>query len=191
MKSTSKQHYNVFQNVGWMIGNAWRSCKSVLWMCVLAAALTVGVNLVQLFIAPQILSKVEQQAPLPELLCTIGVFSLALFLVLGLQAYLNQNTLYGRVAIRTNILGELAYKVNTTSFPNTMDTAALDLLNKADRALSSNDQAGEYIWTTLTNLLTNIAGFVLYLLLMQNLDPVLLAVVLATTPDQRLVYHLH
>ena len=84
MKQTSKQHYNVFQNVGWMIGNAWRSCKSVLWMCVLAAALTVGVNLVQLFIAPQILSRVEQQAPLPELLSTIGVFSLALFLVLGL-----------------------------------------------------------------------------------------------------------
>ena len=81
MKQTSKQHYNVFQNVGWMIGNARRSCKSVLWMCVLAAALTVGVNLVQLFIAPQILSRVEQQAPLPELLGTIGVFSLALSLL--------------------------------------------------------------------------------------------------------------
>ena len=181
MKQTSKQHYNVFQNVGWMIGNAWRSCKSVLWMCVLAAALTVGVNLVQLFIAPQILSRVEQQAPLPELLGTIGVFSLALFLVLGLQAYVDQNTIFGRIEVRTGILNQIGYKTNTTSFSNTLDTAVLDLRDKANRAVQQNSMAGEHIWTTLTNLLANAAGFVLYLLLMQNLDPVLLAVVLATT----------
>lgn len=181
MKQTSKQHYNVFQNVGWMIGNAWRSCKSVLWMCVLAATLTVGVNLVQLFIAPQILSRVEQQAPLPELLGTIGVFSLALFLVLGLQAYVDQNTIFGRIEVRTGILNQIGYKTNTTSFSNTLDTAVLDLRDKANRAVQQNSMAGEHIWTTLTNLLANVAGFVLYLLLMQNLDPVLLAVVLATT----------
>lgn len=181
MKQTSKQHYNVFQNVGWMIGNAWRSCKSVLWMCVLAATLTVGVNLVQLFIAPQILSRVEQQAPLPELLSTIGVFSLALFLVLGLQAYVDQNTIFGRIEVRTGILNQIGYKTNTTSFSNTLDTAVLDLRDKANRAVQQNSMAGEHIWTTLTNLLANIAGFVLYLLLMQNLDPVLLAVVMATT----------
>ena len=178
MKQTSKQHYNVFQNVGWMIGNAWRSCKSVLWMCVLAAALTVGVNLVQLFIAPQILSRVEKQAPLPELLGTIGVFSLALFLVLGLQAYVDQNTIFGRIEVRTGILNQIGYKTNTTSFSNTLDTAVLDLRDKANRAVQQNSMAGEHIWTTLTNLLANAAGFVLYLLLMQNLDPVLLAVVL-------------
>ena len=181
MKQTSKQHYNVFQNVGWMIGNAWRSCKSVLWMCVLAATLTVGVNLVQLFIAPQILSRVEQQAPLPELLGTIGVFSLALFLVLGLQAYVDQNTIFGRIEVRTGLLNQIGYKTNTTSFSNTLDTAVLDLRDKANRAVQQNSMAGEHIWTTLTNLLANVAGFVLYLLLMQNLDPVLLAVVLATT----------
>lgn len=139
MKQTSKQHYNVFQNVGWMIGNAWRSCKSVLALCVLAAALTVGVNMVQLFIAPQILSKVEQHAPLPELVSTIGVFSLALFLVLGLQAYINQNTLYGRVQVRSYILGKLSLKSASTSFCNTLDTAVLDLRDKAYRSVSSND----------------------------------------------------
>lgn len=126
----------------------------------------------QLFIAPQILSRVEQQAPLPELLGTIGVFSLALFLVLGLQAYVDQNTIFGRIEVRTGILNQIGYKTNTTSFSNTLDTAVLDLRDKANRAVQQNSMAGEHIWTTLTNLLANAAGFVLYLLLMQNLDPV-------------------
>ena len=181
MKQLSKPKYHTVQNIVWMIGNAWRSCKSVLALCVLAAALTVGVNMVQLFIAPQILSKVEQHAPLPELVSTIGVFSLALFLVLGLQAYVNQNTLYGRVQVRSYILGKLSLKSASTSFCNTLDTAVLDLRDKAHRSVSSNNQAGEHIWTTLTNLLANLSGFVLYLILMQNLDPLLLAVVAVTT----------
>lgn len=76
----------MWQNIGWMIGLAWRGCKSVLVLCLITTALAVGVNITQLFIAPKILEKVEQTVPLSELLLTIGVFSLALFLLLALSA---------------------------------------------------------------------------------------------------------
>ena len=142
--------------------------------------MTVGVNLVQLFIAPQILSRVEQQVPLPELLAPSRLFAGAVSGA-GAAAYVDQNTIFGRIEVRTGLLNQIGYKTNTTSFSNTLDTAVLDLRTRPTVRCAANSMAGEHIWTTLTNLLANIAGFVLYLLLMQNLDPVLLAVVLATT----------
>lgn len=64
----NKPKYNMWQNIGWMIGLAWRGCKSVLVLCLITTALAVGVNITQLFIAPKILEKVEQTVPLSELL---------------------------------------------------------------------------------------------------------------------------
>ena len=45
MKRKSK--YTMTQNIAWMIGNAWRICKSVLTLCVLCAAAAVAVNLTE------------------------------------------------------------------------------------------------------------------------------------------------
>lgn len=41
-----------------MVDTAWQSVPSVLWLCILSAAVTVSINLVQLFIAPMVLQKV-------------------------------------------------------------------------------------------------------------------------------------
>lgn len=60
MKGKSKQGYSVSRNVRWMIQNTWKNQKSVLWLCLILATLGVGLNLVQLFIAPEILGKVER-----------------------------------------------------------------------------------------------------------------------------------
>lgn len=95
MKTKSK--YTMTKNIAWMIGNAWRTCKSVLTLCVLCAAAAVAVNLTELFVAPQILSKVEQAAPVAELIGTILLFTVLLFLAKGLKSYLALNTLYARV----------------------------------------------------------------------------------------------
>ena len=66
MKEKNKPKYNVWQNICFMVGMAWRHVKSVLWLALAYAALCVGLNLAQLFIAPMALAKVEQAAPLPE-----------------------------------------------------------------------------------------------------------------------------
>ena len=60
MERKTKQGYSVSKNVGWMIQNAWKNEKSVIWFCLLLAFLGVLLNLVQLFIAPEILGKVEE-----------------------------------------------------------------------------------------------------------------------------------
>ena len=89
-KERIKPKYNILQNVGWMCRYAWSGHKNVLATVFLGAAIAVGINLAQLYIAPVILDKVEQTSPLSELLLAIVFFALALFLLTFLQAYLEE-----------------------------------------------------------------------------------------------------
>ncbi len=164
-----------------MLHRAWRDQKSVLVLCVFFALLEVSINLTQLLIAPSILNKVETAAPLTSLLGTIGGFAFALLLLSGLREYTNRNLLYGRVHIRCNILADLNEKGCTTSYPNSQDSNVRQLSDRAAQPCYSNQGAAESFWTVLSTLITSIAGFLIYLSLLSNLDPVLLVVVLLTT----------
>lgn len=67
MKETKqKPAYSVWQNVRFMVGQAWHSRKSVLWLCLASAGLALALNLAQLLIAPMVLARVEQHAPLAQ-----------------------------------------------------------------------------------------------------------------------------
>ena len=164
-----------------MLQTAWQTQKSVIVLCLLPALLNVGIQLTELLIAPTILQKVEVHAPLPTLLTTIFIFTVVLLLLKSLQAYIDPNLLFGRINVRTALLIKLAEKKTTTSFPNTEDTERNRIREKAENTLNSNSSAGEAIWNTLTGLLTNVLGFILYLLLLSSLHPVLLCIVLTTS----------
>lgn len=176
----TKPKYSTVQNIWWMIKNAWEIKKSVLLLCILFSIFSIGINLTQLFIAPEILSKVEQQVPLSELLETILFFSVILFLLLGGKAYITQNTMYGRSTIRTHLVDLCAYKTNTTSYPNTLDTKILKMREAANKALFANASAGEHIWTTLCNLIINSTCFAIYFLLLSQLNIFMIAIILIT-----------
>ena len=180
-ETKTKAKYSSVENVGWMIANAWRECKSVLLICVIIAVVSVALNLTELFIAPQILQKVENRAEVSSLLLTIAIFAGSLFLLLGLKQYFMDNSLYGRIAVRKAIIVKINEKTNTTSYPNMLDAKIQSLRNKADDATEGNSEASEHIWTTLTTLLTNLIGFIVYLTLLSNLSGILMLVVIAST----------
>lgn len=181
MKKGKKTPYNLWQNTGFMLAQAWRKYPSVIFLCIALAATTAAQTVTELLIAPMVLQKVETAAPLKELLLTIGGFSLALLVLSGLKQYLDTNTLFGRVSVRTEILRQLGMKLAQTSYPNLMDVKFNDLENKAAMACDSNDKATEYIWTTWTVILTAVLGFVVYLAVLSGLHPLLLLVIIVTT----------
>ncbi len=180
MNGKEKPKYNVWQNVGFMIRMAWRHVRSVIWMIFVSVGLTLGINIAQLFIAPVVLGKVEQKAPLSELLGTILFFTLVLIILNGILGYVNENTLYGRIEVRTAIVMDINDKACTTSYPNSGDPGILKLQEKAMMACGSNDMATEHIWTTLSLLLVNIAGFGAYLLLLARTELLLILAVTLT-----------
>lgn len=180
-RERKKPAYNLWQNSAYMVGKAWGTYRSVLFYGLALTTVMVLSNLAQLFIAPVILKKVESAVPLPELLWIIAGFSGVIIILSGLSAYINKNTLFGRVALRGRINEEIAYKHMTTSYPNTEDTAVLKKLEKAKRTTSNNSDAAEAVWNTLFSLLRNLAGFLIYLLLLSGLDPVLMVIVVVTS----------
>ena len=175
-----KRKYNVVQNVGWMVKIAWRTRKQVLLFCVLTAVLEILYNLAQLYIAPEILRCVESHAAMGSLLGTILFFTAVLFLILGVKDYIKENTMFPRVDVRSAIIGMISYKSNTTSFPNTLDADYIKLRDKSYMACDNNREATELIWQTITLLLQNIGGFLIYLTILSYLNWTLLAVVVAT-----------
>lgn len=181
MEKNKKVKYNMWQNTGFMLANAWRVCKSVIFLCMALAMVTAGMTVVELLIAPAVLQKVESGARLWELLFTIGVFSVVLLLLAGLRAYIDTNSLFGRIAVRTDIIKQIGNKLASTSYPNILDTDFISLENKAAQACSSNQEPTEAIWATWTEILINVIGFVVYLALLSGLNPMLMVVVIATT----------
>ena len=163
MDPTKKPTYNMWQNTAFMLGNAWRSYKSVPFLCVGIAVSAAGGTIAQLLLAPAVLEQVETHAPLETLVGVILAFGAVLFALYGLNAYLKENAMYGRVAVRTGLLMQLDHKIADTSFPNLLDTDFLKSFQKAINICSGNSESTEAIWTTLTDLLTNLIGFAVYL----------------------------
>ena len=180
MKTKEKPKYNIVQNVTWMIKLAWKVRKRVLLFCVLAALVEVLYNLAQLYIAPQILRLVEQRASMGELLLTIVFFTAALFLTLGTKAYFEACIEYPRIDVRSAIIGMVARKANTTSFVNTIDPDYIKLRGKAHSNCDTNRAATEYIWQSLTNLMKNVGGFLVYLTILSHLNGLLMTVIILT-----------
>lgn len=108
MKTETKSKYNVLQNIQWMVKLAWKHGRRVLVCCIATASLEVAFQLVQLYIAPEVLARVERSVPLRELLAAIGAFSAALFLVQGVKQYVSENTLFPRIDVRSAIIGMIA-----------------------------------------------------------------------------------
>ncbi len=180
MKKKDKPKYNVLQNVRWMCQLAWENRKRVLLFCVLAASLDVLLNLLELYIAPEVLARVQERAPIGALLGTIGVFTAALFLTQGLAQYIAENTVFPRVDVRGVIIGKLSEKCNTTSYSNTLNEDFIKLRDKAHNACEGNSEATEHIWETLTKLLANVGGLIVYLGILSRVSVWLLLVTAAT-----------
>lgn len=169
-----------FRNIKWMIDIAYKSCKRVLLFCVLTAVLEVLLNLTQLYIAPGIIKCVEQKVSIKMLLMTILAYTLALFFINGFKKYIEENTLFSRIEVRTKIIAMVSKKCNTTSYPNTLDANFIRLRDAAYFACEGNSEATEHIWQTLTMFLKNVGGLIAYLFILSSFDPFLLLVVILT-----------
>ncbi len=180
-EKTAKPKYNMWQCSAYMIALAWREKeKKVLFLCLLQVFLAVASNLVNLYVSPSILSVVERRASIMELMTTVLIFVLLIMFCSAATSYVNSNTLYGRITVRLAVIAAVNKKACTTSYPNLTDEKFIKLSSKSQQATSNNREATEAIWETLTSLMQNSIGFVIYLFLLVSLDIWLMLVILFT-----------
>ena len=165
-----KKKYNVFSNVAFMVNRAWHSGRRALPTCLALALLTVGGAVTQMLVAPMILQVIESGGSLGQLLGRIGIFILLLIAAKGGKGYLEINSLFFYVTIRTDILFSVDRKRAMTSYPNLLSTKFLEFSSQAAQATNSNRAAAEAIWGTLSALTANVLGFGIYLALLSGLN---------------------
>ncbi len=175
-----KPKYNMWQNTWWMVKLGFQYIWQVPISLLFAVVVAVALNLTELWIAPVILQHVESGVPLGTLLQTILLFALALVLLTALSVYLRYYPDPGLIAIRNRILTQVQQKAMTMAYPMTEDPEVRAHMKKATDSCSNNYEATEDLWRTLRDLLRDLAGFAVYLMLLANVDPVLLLVVLVT-----------
>lgn len=181
-KQRSQYHrHHAGQNLAYMCRLAWRKGKWVLVIVIGMAALTVAANAAQLLIAPTILSKVEQRAPLSELLLTIALFAGSMALLAALKNYILPNKEILRANLRIDCLRKIHWKLCTTAYPNTENPEFLKLLENADRTARTPRGAAEAIYENMEALLANLGSFAVYLLLLTAVDKYLMLAVLGTS----------
>lgn len=187
-KPKVRPKYTMWQNSWFMVKLAWTSKeKKVLVLGMLYAFALLGQNLVELYIAPIILDAVEKHVSLGSLLIVIGAFTFAGMFFAAAASYIDENILYGRISVRLEIINLLNQKASTTSYANIEKESFHQYLEQACSYTSSNQQATEAIWRTLTNLLSAGLGFLVYLFLLSTVQPVMFLSVLVTAVISYLV----
>jgi len=178
-----KPKYNLFQNLGYLLTTCWRVTKGLLFTTLAIALFQLLNNLVGLYIAPMILQKVEQGAPLARMLGTIALFTLALSLCGAGLTYLKDTKKVFVNRLYSHFFLACLMKSAMTSYPNTLDTEFLHMQKLSDNSMAGNSDYTPPVamLSEAGSLLTALVGFALYLLVLRGLPPVLLAVVMATT----------
>lgn len=179
MKRPKQKTYNIFQNCAFMIRRAWAECPSVLVIVLGLIFCGVAASLLELFVVPSILEAVERGVSPRALAGMIGWFTLGMVLIRALRGYLDANALFGRIRVRSALGLDVHLAFCRTSYPHIEDPDYLKRAEKAQKCTDGNSEAGEYIWTTLTELLTNAVCFAVYLLLLAQVGPWIAALCVA------------
>ena len=169
--TTPRPKYNLWQITAYMLRIAWTGRHwTVFTVGIPLALVTAGRTITELLFAPAVIACLEQDAPLDQLLVTIGGFAGLLLVLSFLFKYLDNLDLFGKLQVRMDILRLSALKRSSTSYPNLLDKNFLDLSAKAERAGSTNSESIESFWASWLDILTNLFGFAAYLLLLSGLN---------------------
>ena len=180
-KKRGKPKYSIPSNIAFMVKRAWNGHKTVLWVC-LGVALSIFVKTVtEMLIAPLILQVIENNGSVGQLIYRVVIFAIAMIFFSGTLEYLNANSMFGRIAVRSGIIVDLEKKRCSTSYPNLYDIKFTEASKRSYDSVNSNGEAAEAIWKTLEELLANILGFIFYLILITGLDIRIAAVVTVLT----------
>lgn len=180
-KKTPKPRYRMHACIGYMVKLALEHEPMLLWGGLIMTVLAVAQNLVNLFISPMVLRAVEQKVSVGELVGTIALMIGTLIVIGCVNTYIGGVDTYRRITLRGVVDALINDKCATTSYCNLESEEFNKVKEKAGNCTLHNAAAAEAIWETLFGLLRNIAGFIIYILLLTNVEPLLLIIMLATT----------
>lgn len=177
-----KPKYNMWQNIAYYISFAWKEKeKKIIFLSLLLVGFAILNNMVNLYVAPAILSIVEKKESTTKLVFTILAFSVTMMVCHAVRAYIDNYLPYAKITVRTAVLGHINHKTMLTSYPNVNDDAFIKLVAKCQEITNDNVCATEAIWGTLSDLLRDLTCFVIWLFLLSSVDVRMMVVIFTTS----------
>ena len=174
-----KPQYNMLQNLWFLMKEGWKLEKGIVLVPVALEAVRLLQQLAELFIAPVILSKIEQRAELPELLMTIGVFSIVIVVLGGLFGYIGELSLRHEGRLRLYFEDVINWKLCTTSYSNMLTKDYRECATEARRETAWPVMSSK-MYLDFVSFMRTLAGFSIYLLLLSNVSVILMLLVVVT-----------
>ncbi len=176
-----KPKYNVVQNIIYMVKLGWKERKLVVILCLLTSLLAVVLSLLKLLVIPVILAQVESVVPLEKLVITILLFAGTLLLVDTMQSFFLTIIPFEHNLFRIIISSKITQKIVKSSYPLTENQDVLKKLDRANMYNIGNDSTTLAFWLKLSDLIKNVSGFIIYLVMFSYIDYRIIAVIMVTT----------
>lgn len=161
-----KPKYNMWQNTVFLFRCTRRYSKSLFFLNFAYFFLYIIRKLLELFVAPSIVGKLEQCAALPNLIVTILSFTVATLIVSCVDSFVKFEKMEASGLLEQKVGDAINQKACTISYPETQDPKVIKLLENAS---SITDGWCQDAWKSLTGIAINIAGFILYCLFLVRL----------------------
>ncbi|HOP11053.1 MAG TPA: ABC transporter ATP-binding protein [Oscillospiraceae bacterium] len=177
----TKPKYNMFQNAGYLLGNAAKVNPIVLWLMAAFIIADLGYSTAGLFLPKCVIAGLEQRQTAGQLLIIIGLFTAAIVIVKALNAWASTYFFNEVVACRSNLSKKDVLKALRTSYENIENPDFRLKFGKAEQATCANGQGTEAGYRTMYRLAISLGGFVIFLLVLTKVSPIILSVVALTT----------
>ena len=176
-----KPLYNIWQNSAYVIKNAWKWDKIVLWVIIVQIVLAVVISTVGIFFPAMVVQRFVSGASAYVLIQTVLLFILGLIILHALNTYFTWASSARRVGLRMAYTYRIMEKLIRADYSNLETKSFTAAKEKARDYVAGNRSTAEQIYYCFTRLGINLLGFVVYLILLAAVNPLVLLLTAATT----------
>ena len=176
-----KPIYNAGQNTVYVIKNAWKRDKSVLFIILAQIFLTVIISTVSLYLPKTVVAQITSEAPVQTLVITVLAFTVIIMILQAVKNYFDSSAQPKRTQLRVRVCYDILDKAISTDYTNLEDQKFTDAKQKAQDITNNNAASTEAIYSCLSNLGINLLGFIVYVVLLVSVNPLVLLITAATT----------
>ena len=175
-KVKEKPKYNTWQNTCYVLKYTWERSKTVIFTMIAQSVLVPAIPAVAMFLPPTVVALILGNAGAGWLAVTVLVFTAVTLLLQSVKRYLDATALIHRAGVRSSLGIDIILKTIDTDYANLENKKFTDVKQKAHNATTSNDQSTEQIYYTLEKLGANLLGFLVYIILLANINPLILVI---------------
>ncbi|MCL2661836.1 MAG: ABC transporter ATP-binding protein/permease [Oscillospiraceae bacterium] len=176
IREKEKPKYNTWQNTCYVLKYTWERRKTVVFTMIAQSLLIPAIPAVAMFLPMMVVSLILGNAGADRLVLTILVFTGITLILSSIKRYLDCTALVQRASVRLTLGIDILFKVVDTDYANLENKKFTDAKQKAQNTSFSNSDSTEQIYYTLERLGANIVGFVVYIIILVNINPLILLI---------------